>query len=141
MGKIIQNVADSITMAGVTLSKSIAKILGSGASASNYQTFLNKGVAYQVPAGKTLRIWAMLYSGGNAAGGGLGELMYGDTIVGNSASPPTNVVNANSSQGYTSAANERVQCPLYFEVPAGKYPCYRSGGSGAAQQFFLCEEV
>lgn len=88
--------------------------------------------AFQVPAGKTLRILAIRLTNGAAADQS-GKLVYGDTSVDlqTGGSAPTNVV---YQSGGSQAGWQRVQSGVgnqkefltNFAVPTGKYPAWGS---------------
>lgn len=122
---------ETITMGNVTIPRKKAILLQALMTDSKYQTFGKNGVDYQVPAGKTLKILAiyMHNSRGDASPGIY--LSYGDDAVHDSAAPPT--TNVILAPGQSAGANIIIAGPaatatsveraLYFEVPAGKYPC------------------
>lgn len=144
--KISNYIPETVVMAGVTLNKSKVKILMGSCGASNYETFYCNGTRYQVPAGKTLRIWAMRYHDlSNTVTSAGSTLGYGDTVVANGAAAPTNYVGLATggdigSMGQISASGI-VEYFLGVDIPAGKYPCIKQNAASSCAVYLLCEEI
>ncbi len=100
-------------------------VLTAAHSAGNLSTLRLPGASsgYQVPAGKTLKIWAIRQytTSSYVAPTSLG---YGDTDVGyNSGSTPTNPIYYSvGANAYTAGATTGItETSLLFSVPTGKY--------------------
>lgn len=131
-----------IEIGGFSLPKAQAVVLTNYISASTqYSTFYRNGSAYQVPTGKKLCcVAAVAKSDSTLTSVTLG---YGDTAVSSTSAPTNPVAHAPSGVGnaafYTSASGANSDGELiYFEVPAGKYPYARIGGSVVVVAKMLC---
>lgn len=118
-------------------------ILGADSPGNGDFTTLStaNGVAYQVPAGKTLTIDSVYYNVNLAAVSNGFSLLYGNTAVSNSASPPTSPVYmfglGSPPTNIFAGAIGIYQMPVGgFQVPAGKYPAITTNGSVQGDLFF-----
>ena len=101
-------------------------LLSANPSAGKYKTFESPvSTNYQVPAGKKLDLLRLL--GCHLTGCGGVMIGYGDDVVNNSSSPPTNFVPIFMSI-QTKLSPDMVDIPIFSQVPAGKYPCAKSLG-------------
>ncbi len=98
---------------------------GDGSASTNY---------YQVQAGYEYIITSIHFIGGTV--GTMVILGYGDDAVAMGDTPPTNAVGLTpSSMLVTEVSYRRMEVPLCFIVPAGKYP-YIFGQAGISIQVF-----
>lgn len=94
--------------------------LWSAVNAAKHQTLDTIDAnSYQVPVGKKLIIAEVIASSDQA--NAAFRIAYGDNIVNDSTPPPTNVMYY-CNRIYMAVANVPIILPIYFVVPAEKYP-------------------
>lgn len=107
----------SVTLAGITLPLSVAKIYNTYSDDTKYTSF--GGV---VPVGFKLVCYAAKIIAREAKTSFL-TLGYADAAVTNSVSSPSNLTTVHTTIAATSIlAGGFCEVPLLMEVPAGKYP-------------------
>lgn len=131
----------TVTMGGVTilLSKAIFLYATGSTTANVYYAFKKAdGNNYQVPAGKTLKLWAAqaITPGTTPTGSTIG---YGDTAGPGTTSQPTAYVSFNNLI-YSSTNGVPSSQSVGLNIPAGKYPVYFHGNTQAAAFVILCTE-
>ena len=136
---------ESITIGGVTKNLKNSLILHSSAASTKYTTLKKAGVAYVVPAGKKL----VIYAAHLATLGLACEVSLGKATA--------SVDNGSAPAGYAglsirgadipddvgivpATAGSVAQVPIYAEIEAGKYPTHL-GVTGSVMVAWLCEEV
>lgn len=137
--RINQIFVPTVTMAKVILSTT-SKLMFCSSSPNNYDGFKFKNINYQVPVGKTLRVWAISANLGGVAGSALPSVGYGDTGVLNTIASPVNPIVVLPFLGFSSAQYARDELALYAEIPAGKFPFIQAAVT-SANASFLCEEI
>lgn len=97
-----------------------AKTLTAAAIINKYQTLFSvAGVEYQVPADKQFTIGKVSHFATTVQSRFV--IGYGDDIVNDSATPPTNAVQLDISTG-SRLAYQQYNNNIIFNVPANKYP-------------------
>lgn len=133
-GVTVAGQVPTVTIGGVTLPLSQALIFnGSASTASNYDSFKQNGVVYQVPAGKTLVCLAQKVASVSTVQFGF-YLGSGTAPVSNSPSAPAGAVNINFGPYPPiitgAAAGAVAEGQMYFEVGPGRYPYIQGSNTG-----------
>ena len=98
-----------------------AKTLLGFVEEDNYTTLeIPKGTPYRVPAEENFYFGIVITMAEKAVGGVI--LGYGDDVVVNSVTPPTNYHELTFKLPHT-VANGRCENKIIMFFPAGKYPC------------------
>jgi len=108
---------------------SVIKHLSALASAGNYSTLeIPVDTEYQVPAGNKFVVGKIQAK--SLVADVSFRIGYGDTIVNDSGTPPTNFIEL--TQPYPIVlVNGIEEINLIIEIPVGKYPCIRAVGGTA----------
>lgn len=137
-GKVGSSLVPSLTIGGRVFTdiSNLIVLCGGPATAARFSTLRrpNGSAGYQITAGKTFRIEAIVIFSGTAASIATYNLLYGDTDVGldSAAAPTTPVYCGGGATVYTAMVGRGTggaseQFPQvfhpHFDIPATKYAC------------------
>lgn len=114
------------------------KTLCASVGKDNYQTFQHPvGTNYQVPAEKIFKVGIVKYSG-DAVKVKI-SFGYGDDVVTDSATPPTNAV-IGIQELPVEIAGRVYESEIYCVIPSGKYPFMQAVGDVGQSMVIGIEE-
>lgn len=140
MGLVQGGQVETIAMGGITLPSSRAFILTNVNGSGKYSTLLKNSSQYQVPAGKTLKIWAIKGNTSNTVIDGIASIGTATATCSEATSAPAGF-NYLLTNFVPSCPNGNTQeFPYSATIASGLYPTMKNVTSGVCWVALLCTE-